>query len=75
MLKEKKTKKVISVNNLLKELDLPNKNEQIFTIENNGNSIFDYFLNICTKEKIEEVLIVSYRIAKRDLGFFRRNKK
>lgn len=69
MLKNTKTKKVVSINQLLKKIDLPKNNEQIFTIENNGNSIFDYFLNICSKETIENVLIVSYRIAKKDLNF------
>lgn len=69
MLKNTKTKKVVSINQLLKELDLPKENQQFFTIENNGNSIFDYFLNICSKEIIENVLIVSYRIAKKDLNF------
>jgi hypothetical protein len=75
MLKNTKIKKVISVNNLLKDLKLPNENNQIFTIENNGNSIFDYFLNICSKEIIENVLIVSYRIAKKDLNFLEEIKK
>lgn len=69
MLKEIKTKKVVSVNKLLKQLDLPKENTQIFTLENNGNSIFDYFLNICSKEEVKEVLIMSYRIAKKDLSF------
>lgn len=69
MLKETKTKKVVSVNKLLKELELPKVNTQIFTLENNGDSIFDYFLTICSKEDLKEVLIISYRIAKKDLSF------
>ena len=75
MLKIKKQKKSVNVNDLLKDVDLPKKNEQIFTIENNGNSIFDYFLNICSKEKTEEVLIISYRIAKKDLNFLEEIKQ
>lgn len=75
MLKEKKTKKKISVKELIKNLDIPKKNESIFTIEDNGNSIFDYFLSICAKEKILDVKIVSYRIAKKDIVFLEEIKK
>lgn len=75
MFKEIKTKKTISVNNLFKEIELPSINEQVFTIENNGNSIFDYFLNISNKEKVEQVLIISYRISKRDLMFLEEIKR
>lgn len=74
MLKNKK-KKAITVKSILKELELPILNEQIFTIENNGNSIFDYFLNICSKENVTEVFIISYRIAKRDLSFLEEIKE
>lgn len=75
MLKQTKTKKIISVSNILKDVELPIPNTQIFTLENNGNSIFDYFLNICTKETVTDVLIVSYRIAKKDLVFLEEIKQ
>lgn len=75
MLKQTKTKKKISVIELLKNIDLPKINNQIFTIENNGDSIFDYFLNICSKEKVLNVSIVSFRIAKKDLNFLEEIKK
>jgi hypothetical protein len=75
MLKEKKTKKKISVKELIKNLDIPKQNESIFTIEDNGNSIFDYFLSICSKEKVLDVKIVSYRIAKKDIIFLEEIKK
>jgi hypothetical protein len=69
MLKQTKTKKKINIQELIMELDLPCVNEQIFTIENNGDSIFDYFLNICSKEIVTDVRIVSFRISKKDLIF------
>jgi len=75
MLKQTKTKKKINVKDLLKNIVLPEKNQQIFTIENNGDSIFDYFLNICSKEKVKNVLIVSFRISKKDLVFLEEIKK
>jgi hypothetical protein len=69
MLKQSKSNKKISVKDLIKDIDLPKENQSIFTIENNGNSIFDYFLNICSKEKINSASIISYRISKKDLVF------
>jgi len=66
----KQTKKTISVKKLVDyNLKLPLKNKSIFTIEDNGTSIFDYLLLICETQKVKEIKICSFRIAKRDLSF------
>jgi hypothetical protein len=66
----KKTKKVTTLKKLINfNLNLPLVNKSIFTIEDNGNSIFDYLLLISELQKIKEIKICSFRIAKRDLSF------
>lgn len=66
----KTNKKTTSVLELLqKDLFTPIKNQSLFTIEDNGNAIFDYLLKIALTEKVTECLICSFRIAKKDLSF------
>ena len=66
----KTNKKTTSVLELFqKDLITPLKNNSLFTIEDNGNAIFDYLLKIALTEKVNECLICSFRIAKKDLSF------
>jgi len=66
----KKKTKVTSLNKLVNvNLELPEVNQSIFTLENNGNSIFDYLLTISEIENIKDIKICSFRISKRDLSF------
>lgn len=66
----KKKTKVTSLKKLVNiNLELPEVNQSIFTLENNGNSIFDYLLTISEVENITDVKICSFRISKRDLSF------
>lgn len=63
----KKTSSVVVL--LKKDLKIPDKENMFFTLENNGNAIFDYLLKIALTEKVTECFISSFRIAKRDLSF------
>ena len=66
----KNNKKTSSVLVLLKkELNTPKLGEMIFTVEDNGDAIFDYLLKIALTQNVTECLISSFRIAKRDLSF------
>jgi len=66
----KKKKKVTSLKKLVDiNLEIPVSNQSIFTLENNGNSIFDYLLTISEIENIEDIKICSFRISKKDLHF------
>lgn len=62
----KKTKKGI-VRDFIK-VDLPDKNKNIFIIEENGLSIFDVVQNIKNNEVIKDLHITSFRISKKDLA-------
>lgn len=61
----KKTKRGIKTT--FNKFDIPEKNKQIFLIEDNGVSIFDVLHNINEKEKIKDIHIISFRISKTDL--------
>jgi len=66
----KKKTKVTSLKKLVNlKLELPKINESIFTLENNGDSIFDYLLTISETETLLDINICSFRISKRDLSF------
>jgi len=72
----KTTKKTIAVKKLVNHsLELPKKNKSLFTIEDNGNSIFDYLILISDIEKVTEITITSFRISKRDLSFLEELQK
>lgn len=61
----KKTKR--GIKSTFNKFDIPEKNKQVFLIEDNGVSIFDVLHNINEKEKIEDIHIISFRISKTDL--------
>jgi len=66
----KKKNKETSIQKLIDlSIELPTKDNSVFTLENNGNSIFDYLLTISEKENISDINICSFRISKRDLSF------
>lgn len=62
----KKTKKGV-VRDFIK-VNLPDENENIFIIEENGLSIFDVVQNIRNNEVIKDLHIISFRISKKDLS-------
>jgi len=66
----KRKKRSISIKKLVDyNIKIPTKNKTIFTLENNGNSIFDYLILITELEDVTNINICSFRIAKRDLVF------
>lgn len=71
----KQQKKAIDLKSLLKNIEIPKKEESIFSIEDNGISIFDYFFRIAEDEKIEDLQIVSFRISKKDLQILEELRK
>ena len=66
----KKKNKVVSIKDLINlNIEIPAENKSTFTLENNGDSIFDYLLTISEKETITDINICSFRISKKDLSF------
>lgn len=64
----KETKKGIKVKLNFNKIDVPNKDENSFFVEDNGRSMFDAIYSISQNEKILDLSIISFRISKADLS-------